>query len=58
MNGYYENEIENQEQIENDELYELDQDLFKNKFINSFNNKLVGDYNNIIKDGSIEENVL
>jgi len=53
MNKYYEKEIENQETLSTSDLYELDQGLFKNKFINSFNNKVVGKYNNIEK---IDEN--
>lgn len=40
MNEYYEKEIQNNEAIGNNELYELDQELFRSKFINSFNNKL------------------
>lgn len=40
MNEYYEKEIENEEKIGSTKLYELDQELFRSKFINSFNNKV------------------
>jgi len=49
MNNYYENEIEKDNEIKNNELYKIDQELFRSKFINSFNNKLTGQYNEIKK---------
>jgi len=49
MNKYYEEEIENKETLTNTELYELDQGLFRTKFINSFNNKITGNYEDIQK---------
>lgn len=49
MNNYYEKEIDNGEELKNNELYNLDQELFKSKFINSFNNNIIGESNNIKK---------
>lgn len=49
MSEHYEKEIENQDKIGNSGLYELDQELFRSKFINSFNNKISGEYSNIKK---------
>ncbi|MBR6504927.1 MAG: hypothetical protein IKT41_04385 [Clostridia bacterium] len=49
MNNYYEKEIDNGDELKNNELYNLDQELFKSKFINSFNNNIIGESNNIKK---------
>lgn len=55
MNDYYEKEIENEESIGNNKLYELDQELFRSKFINSFNNKLNITNSNLNNIKKIEE---
>jgi len=49
MNEYYENQIQNQNAIKNNVLYELNQEVFRNKFINSFNNKVTGEYSDLKK---------
>jgi hypothetical protein len=49
MNKYHEEEIENQGELNNNQLYQLDQQVFKSKFINSFNNKITGKHENIKK---------
>jgi len=49
MNQYYDKDLKNENKLGNNELYELDQELFRSKFINSFNNKVTGEYNNIKK---------
>lgn len=55
MNKYYEKEIENQGKLNNNQIYELDQQVFKSKFINSFNNKITGKYDNIKKIDETKE---
>jgi len=55
MNQYYERQIENEKKLEGTELYDIDQELFRSKFINSFNNKLTGEYSNIKKTDENKE---
>lgn len=49
MNTNYEKEIENEDLVDDTKLYELNQEVFRSKFINSFNNETVGKYNNVKK---------
>lgn len=46
MNKYYEKEIENENK---GQLYEVNQELFRSKFINSFNNKVSGEITGVQK---------
>jgi len=50
INKYYENEFKKQQSTD---LYDIDQELFRSKFINSFNSKIIGEYEGIKK---IEDN--